>query len=140
MNKSYFKCLEATNDLIKKYKEIDESLYDTFSEKFYIQHFNHWSSHQFNVLLNLFFHLITNEKDFDKFYSRFNSPGSNDGTKPVAWNNHFIPDEIATIIMSDEDLKEKIKSVKILYNKCKKIEKNFYTESGGKNEKSSYCN
>jgi hypothetical protein len=117
--------IKEVDRLIRSFLEQDTLLYRTFNQEYYDLHFSGWSSTQYYTLRNSFLHLVTGEPNYDEFYNKFDSPGGSDGTKPVAWDESFIPDRIGDAIMSNRTLEERINEVSALYRKCIKIERKY---------------
>lgn len=116
------KVVERINATFSKIQKVDNTLYRTFREEFYLAHLGDVGSVIYYELSNLLFHSITGEEDFGKFEDRFDAPGHRTG-KPVAWTTRFIPDLIRDEIMSDRSTKEKVTKVMEMYDQCVKIER-----------------
>ena len=128
--------IEKINKAANDYRLTDDKLYETFRETYYDTHFAEWANSNYHLYVGLLFKLITGEDDFDSFYERFGSPGLDKGLKPVAWGPRFLPDEINDLLISTKiDTKEKVRSVKELYKKCVKLERDFKRKSKNKSKR-----
>jgi hypothetical protein len=126
--------LEHLNKAMMAYRKISYDLYKDHSEASFEFKFGDWDKDSFYAFRSLFFSLVTGEPDFDKFYDRFCTPGTDKGLKPVAWTTRFVPDLMDYVFWSSKPLDEKVEEIKALYNECKKAENGFKRKK--KNDKS----
>jgi hypothetical protein len=116
--------LEYANKVMMAYHNHTIKLINSLTDEVWIATHGEWDNASFYTFRNLFFNLITGEKDFEAFYDRFDSPGMPKG-QPIAWGPRFWPDMINDVFWRNEDLKVKVKEIQKLYQKCVVAEKNF---------------
>jgi hypothetical protein len=120
------RALVLVESLIVNYRNFSDKRYNKLKEHTYQAIYGKWDTKTWYDLTDLFFNLVTGEPDFQVFYSRFESPGMNSGTKPIAWDPRFLPDMINENIWDTSlELEDKVKKVEKLYQKCVKLEKEF---------------
>jgi hypothetical protein len=120
------KAIDLVECLILAYMDLCAKRYQKLGEKKYIFIYHSWDVQTWYNLRNLFFNLITDEPSFDKFYDRFDAPGSTKGLQPIAWGPRFLPDLINDEIWDTKTkVEEKVKRIKKLYRQCIKLEKDF---------------
>lgn len=120
------KPLQLTNELIKIYLDFANKRWNKLRDTGYNAIYARWDTDSWYGFEKLFFNLVTGEEDFERFYSRFDAPGSSHGQKPIAWDLRFIPDMINDLIWDTElPLENKVKKIEVLYKKCVELEKRF---------------
>lgn len=124
------KAIDLVECLIVDYYDFSSKRYKKLGEKKYDSIYKSWDVQTWYNLRNLIFNLITDEPSFDKFYDRFDAPGSTKGLKPIAWGPRFLPDLINDEIWDTETkVEDKVKRIEKLYKKCVKLEKEFKPKS-----------
>lgn len=117
MNKKIVKKLVTVVD---KFNKADKLVFNLLSESAY----DKYVSPIMEVIDDLSF-LVLFGQDYMSVHEAFNSPGNDDGKRPVAWRNGFIPEKILDELKYGKDTKKKVDTILDLMKELKLAESEF---------------
>lgn len=116
-----------SKNLIKKvvkayqsYEKMDLFLFNILSNKYYEKYAS--PIHQTIQDLSL---IALTGRDWDELHSTYSTPGENNSSKPIAWNNGFIPDNLESVLKTKMDDKVKVEKINNIVQSLKKIDKEW---------------